>query len=71
MSKDYSSLISELREKLANCSSQHDLANIKSYYLGKTGIVSGEFIKLRNIKSEERKLLGSRLNKLKYKILEV
>ena len=68
VSKDYSSLISELREKLANCSTQHDLANIKSYYLGKTGVVSVEFTKLKNISSEDRKLLGSKLNKLKNEI---
>ena len=47
MLKEYSSLISELREKIVDCSTQHDLANIKSFYLGKNGIVPNEFLKLR------------------------
>ena len=65
MSKEYSSLISELREKLDSCSSQHDLSNIKSHYLGKKGIISNEFLKLRTALPEERKLLGGKLNALK------
>ena len=65
MSKEYSSLISELREKLDSCSSQHDLSNIKSHYLGKKGIISNEFLKLRTALPEERKLLGVKLNALK------
>jgi len=63
--KEYSSLISELREKLDTCSSQHDLANIKSHYLGKKGIISNEFLKLRTALPEKRKLLGGKLNVLK------
>ncbi len=65
MSKEYSSLISELREKLDSCSSQYDLSNIKSHYLGKKGIISNEFLKLRTALPEERKLLGGKLNALK------
>lgn len=38
MPKEYSSLISELREKLDSCTSEHDLANIKSHYLGKKAL---------------------------------
>ena len=65
MLKEYSSLISELREKLDSCSSQHDLSNIKSHYLGKKGIISNEFFKLRTALPEEKKLLGGKLNALK------
>ena len=65
MLKEYSSLISELREKLDSCSSQHDLSNIKSHYLGKKGIISNEFLKLKTALPEERKLLGGKLNALK------
>ena len=65
MLKEYSSLISELREKLDSCSSQHDLSNIKSHYLGKKGIISNEFLKLRTALPEEKKLLGGKLNALK------
>ena len=46
MPKNYTSLISERREKLKECSSPHDIANIKAYYLGKTGIITNEFAKL-------------------------
>ena len=65
MLKEYSSLISELREKLVDCSTQHDLANIKSFYLGKNGLVSNEFLKLKLASPDERKSLGSNLNSLK------
>ena len=68
MLKEYSSLISELREKLVNCSTSHDLANIKSYYLGKNGIVSNEFLKLKTVSPEERKILGSNLNNFKQEV---
>ena len=68
MLKEYSSLISELREKLVNCSTSHDLANIKSYYLGKNGIVSNEFLKLNTVSPEERKILGSNLNNFKQEV---
>ena len=49
MPKNYTSLISELREKLKECKSPHDVANIKAHYLGKTGIVTNEFSKLKYV----------------------
>jgi phenylalanyl-tRNA synthetase alpha chain len=63
--KNYTSLISELREKLKECKSPHDVANIKAHYLGKTGIVTNEFGKLKDSSLEERKELGKSLNILK------
>ena len=65
MPKNYTSLISELREKLKECKSPHDVANIKAHYLGKTGIVTNEFGKLKDASLEERKELGKSLNILK------
>ena len=65
MPKNYTSLISELREKLKECKSPHDVANIKAHYLGKTGIVTNEFGKLKDSSLEERKELGKSLNILK------
>ena len=65
MPKNYTSLISELREKLKECNSPHDIANIKAYYLGKTGIITNEFAKLKDVNLEERKELGKSLNILK------
>jgi phenylalanyl-tRNA synthetase alpha chain len=62
---NYTSLISELREKLKECKSSHDIANIKAHYLGKTGIVTNEFGKLKDASLEERKELGKSLNILK------
>ena len=55
MSKKHTSLISELRGKLKTCDSSHELSNIKSYYLGKNGILADEFIKLKSIKLSEKK----------------
>ena len=71
MSKNYTSLISELREKLKECKSPHDIANIKAYYLGKTGIVTNEFSKLKDASLEERKDLGKSLNILKNQTQEL
>ena len=65
MSKKHTSLISELRGKLKTCDSSHELSNIKSYYLGKNGILADEFIKLKSVKLSEKKELGMSLNILK------
>ena len=65
MPNNYTSLISELREKLKECKSPHDIANIKAHYLGKTGIVTNEFGKLKDASLEEKKELGKSLNILK------
>ena len=65
MSKKHTSLISELRGKLKTCDSSHELSNIKSYYLGKNGILADEFIKLKSVKLSEKKELGMTLNILK------
>jgi len=62
---NYTSLISELREKLKECKSPHDIANIKAHYLGKSGIVTNEFGKLKDASLEEKKELGKSLNILK------
>ena len=71
MPKNYTSLISELREKLKECKSPHDVANIKAHYLGKTGIVTNEFGKLKDSSLEERKELGKSLNILKSQAQEL
>ena len=65
MPNNYTSLISELREKLKECKSPHDIANIKAHYLGKTGIITNEFGKLKDASLEEKKDLGKSLNILK------
>ena len=71
MPKNYTSLISELREKLKECKSPHDVANIKAHYLGKAGIVTNEFGKLKDSGLEERKELGKSLNILKNQTQEL
>ena len=71
MPKNYTSLISELREKLKECESSHDIANIKAYYLGKAGIVTNEFSKLKDANLEERRELGKSLNILKNQAQEL
>ena len=71
MSKKYTSLISELREKLKVCISSHDVANIKSSYLGKNGIISAEFNKLKTATLLEKKGLGKSLNILKSQAQEL
>ena len=68
MSKDHTSLISDLEEKLKECSSSHDIANIKSHYLGKSGIITNKFGNLKDAALDERKELGKSLNILKSQI---
>ena len=58
MPNNYTSLISELREKLKECKSPHDIANIKAHYLGKTGIVTNEFGKLKDCWLGRKKRAG-------------
>ena len=68
MSKIYTSLISDLRKKLELCKTHHDLANVKSAYLGKDGFVTKEFSKIKSASLEEKKLLGKSLNLLKNEV---
>lgn len=68
MPKDHTSLISDLEEKLKECSSSHDIANIKSQYLGKSGIITNKFGSLKDAALDERKELGRSLNILKTQI---
>ena len=71
MQKKYSSLISELREKLKDCNTAHDIANTKSEYLGKNGYITNEFSKLRNAQESEKKKLGKELNILKSQVHDI
>ena len=68
MSKDHTSLISDLEEKLKECGSSHEIANIKSQYLGKNGIITNKFSNLKDAALDERKELGKSLNILKSQI---
>ncbi|MBT5644422.1 MAG: phenylalanine--tRNA ligase subunit alpha [Gammaproteobacteria bacterium] len=60
--------MSDLEEKLKECSSSHDIANIKSQYLGKSGIITNKFGSLKDAALDERKELGRSLNILKTQI---
>ena len=58
------SAISDIKQSKA----EHDLANVKSKYLGKTGILTKELINLKNIPVDDRKKYGPILNDLKREI---
>ena len=68
MQKKYSSLISTLKDNLAECDSLNELALIKSQYLGKQGKLTLEFSRIKDSKLSERKELGRALNNIKIKI---
>ena len=68
MQKKYSSLISALKDNLAECDSLNELALIKSQYLGKQGKLTLEFSRIKDSKLSERKELGRVLNNIKIKI---
>ena len=54
MQKKYSSLISTLKDNLAECDSLNELALIKSQYLGKQGKLTLEFSRIKDSKLSER-----------------
>ena len=68
MQKKYSSLISTLKDNLAECDSLNELALIKSQYLGKQGKLTFELSRIKDSKLSERKELGQVLNNIKIQI---
>ena len=68
LSKKFSFLITEFKNKLEECNSYNDLILLKSNYLGKKGKVTLEFIKIKELKVEDRKNIGQDLNSVKTEI---
>ncbi len=59
---------SELEKKFAEIKNFDDLNNVKTYFLGKKGVVSALGPMMASLSSEEKKECGIKLNELKNKI---
>jgi len=52
-------------EKFKNVKTKEDLQNLKSEFFGKNGIITNQFKSLGSLKTEEKKVFASSLNKIK------
>jgi len=59
----YSSLIQNLKERLGACKTENELLKIKSDFLGKNGLITKEFLYIRD--AVDKKSTGQQLNLLK------
>ncbi len=67
-SKHLSDIHTSFLDELKSVESLHDLANLKSKYLGKQGLVSNQMRLLSKLDALEKKALGQALNELKSKL---
>ena len=65
MAHDLEKVKTEFLAKLATLSKEADVLNLKSEYVGKTGVVSEMLKSLKDMNPEERKSFGPRANELK------
>ena len=63
-------IINQLEKELESVKTKNDLLNIKSMYLGKSGIVTNLSLKMKEIPNEEKKEYGKFLNDIKREVLE-
>lgn len=60
--------LTQMQEEILQTNTIHELLNVKSSLIGKTGIVSQEFTNMKNLSVEEKKEKGASLNQLKNQI---
>ena len=63
-------IIHQLEKELESVKTKNDLLNIKSMYLGKSGIITNLSLKMKEIPNEEKKEYGKFLNDIKREVLE-
>ena len=68
MIEEIKKIASELESKFENIRNINDLNEVKTYFLGKKGVVSALGPMMANLTSEEKKECGLKLNELKNKI---
>lgn len=71
MSKKFSEIIQEVKEKLSSADSTKLLSDIKVDFLGKNGVVTGLLKGMRDVAPEERPVLGQQVNSLRAQIEEL
>lgn len=65
MSHDLEKTKQEFLAKLSSLNKEADILNLKSEYVGKTGVVSEMLKSLKNMNADERKAFGPKANELK------
>ncbi len=63
--KDLSSIEKKVQRELKNTASVNDLEKIQLAYLGRNGIINSLLREIKNIRPEERKQYGQKINELK------
>ncbi len=71
MSKKFSEIIQEVKEKLSSADSTKLLSDIKVDFLGRNGVVTGLLKGMRDVAPEERPVLGQQVNSLRAQIEEL
>lgn len=71
MSKKFSEIIQEVKEKLSSADSTKLLSDIKVDFLGRNGVVTGLLKGMRDVAPEERPILGQQVNSLRAQIEEL
>ena len=63
-------IINELEERLKTILTRNDVAQIKSLYLGKDGIITNMSSKMKELPNEEKREYGKFLNEIKNEVSE-
>ncbi len=58
-------ILKELKDDLLAVNAEHELAEVKTKYLGKKGSITELSSKIKDLPNEEKKVFGTNLNKLK------
>ena len=64
-------ILDDLKNDLKNIKSIHDLNDIKVKYLGKKGLVTSLYSKMKELTDEEKKSYGASLNNLKNEVTKL
>ena len=70
MLEEIKKIQNELESKISNVKNMEDLNNLKTYYLGKKGVVSALGPMMASLNALEKKECGLKLNELKNSINE-
>ena len=67
MNINHTDLEGQLRKEIKSCNKEHDILNLKSKYLGKKGLLTALFSKIKSLDAEQKKSYGYELNQIKNK----
>ncbi len=65
MNINHTDLEGQLRKEIKSCNKEHDILNLKSKYLGKKGLLTALFSKIKSLDGEQKKSYGYELNQIK------